>query len=120
MFLAPLFLAGLLAIGLPILLHRIARQERIRLPFASTMLLEASEVRDTSRRSIRYWVLLALRILFLVLLALAFAGPLLKSPAAAAGEAQLHAIVLDGSLSMRYGDRWERAQLEARKLIDNL
>src|SRR5215831_18219681 len=120
MFLAPLFLAGLLAIGLPILLHRIARQERIRLPFASTMLLEASEVRDTSRRSIRYWLLLALRILFIVLLALAFAGPLFKPSAGATNEAQLHAIVLDGSLSMRYGNRWERALDQARKLIDTL
>ena len=81
MFLAPLFLAGILGIGLPILLHRIARQERIKLPFASVMLLEASEVRDTSRRSIRYWVLLALRILFLLLLVLAFAGPLVKPTA---------------------------------------
>src|SRR5262245_25315284 len=110
MFLAPLFLAGLLAIGVPILLHRIARQERIRLPFASVMLLEASEVRDTSRRSIRYWLLLALRILFLIFLALAFAGPLMKRSAATTKQAELHAIVLDGSLSMQLGDRWTRAQ----------
>src|SRR5690349_25018097 len=99
MFLAPLFLAGILAIGLPILLHRIARQERIRLPFASVMLLEASEVRDTSRRSIRYWLLLALRILFILLLVLAFAGPLVKPGITSSKKAELHAIVLDGSLS---------------------
>jgi len=120
MFLAPFFLAGLLAIGLPIILHRIARQERIKLPFASLMLLEASEVRDTSRRSLRYWILLALRIAFLVLLALAFAGPLMKAGTATTEAAQLHAIVLDGSLSMQYGDRWARAQEQARKLIDGL
>src|SRR5215831_13219080 len=120
MFLAPFFLAGILAIGLPILLHRIARQERIKLPFASVMLLEASEVRDTSRRSIRYWVLLALRILFILLLALAFAGPLLKPSALTAEQAQLQAIVLDGSLSMQYGDRWVRAKEQATKLMDGL
>jgi hypothetical protein len=121
MFLAPLFLTGLLAIGLPIWLHRIAREERIKLPFASLMLLEASEVRDTSRRSLRYLVLLALRIAFIIAVALAFAGPLFKPSALTGGEpAQLHAIVLDGSLSMQYGERWQRAQAEARKLIDNL
>lgn len=119
--LAPFFLAGIVAIGLPLWLHRIAREERIRLPFASLMLLEASEVRDTSRRSLRYLVLLALRIVFIVVLALAFAGPLVK-PNALVGNrpAELHAIVLDGSLSMQYLDRWERAQERARELIDGL
>lgn len=121
MFLAPWILGGLIAVGLPIWLHRIAREERIKLPFASVMLLEASEVRDTSRRSIRYWILLALRLLFLIFLALAFAGPLLKPNSLVSGEkAQLHAIVLDASLSMQQGERWPRALDEARKLIDQV
>jgi hypothetical protein len=119
--LAPLFLAGLVAIGLPIWLHRIAREERIKLPFASLMLLEASEVRDTSRRSLRYWVLLAVRIAFIIAVVLAFAGPLFKPNGAVTGEQpQLHAIVLDASLSMQYGGRWERAREQAKKLIDTL
>ena len=121
MFLAPVFLAGIVAIGLPLWLHRIAREERIKLPFASLMLLEQSEVRDTSRRSLRYWLLLMLRIAFIIALALAFAGPLFKPSAiSTTNQAQLQAIVLDGSLSMQYGDRWQRAQEEARKLIDSI
>ncbi len=121
MLLAPFFLAGLLAVGLPIWLHRIAREERIKLPFASIMLFEASDVRDTSRRSLRYFVLLALRIAFIVVLVFAFAGPLLKPGALVLNQpAQLHAIVLDGSLSMQYGERWARAQERARTLLDAL
>jgi hypothetical protein len=121
MMLAPWFLAGLLAIGIPLWLHRIARSERIKVPFASLMLLEASEVRDTSRRDLRYWLLLAVRILFLVLLVLAFAQPIFKSSnPLGAKDAQLHAIVLDTSLSMQYGDRWTKATEEARKILDNL
>ncbi len=122
MFLAPWFLAGLLAIGVPLWLHRIARSERVKVPFASLMLLEASEVRDTSRRNLRYWLLLAVRIAFLVLLALAFAQPLFNTNSAAlnSGQAQLHAIVLDTSLSMQYDGRWQRATEQARTLIDNL
>ncbi|HYM35699.1 MAG TPA: VWA domain-containing protein, partial [Steroidobacteraceae bacterium] len=45
---------------------------------------------------------------------------LLKPSATTTEQAQLHAIVMDASLSMRYGDRWEHAQEQARKLIDAL
>ena len=122
MLLAPWFLVGLLAIGVPLWLHRIARSERIKVPFASVMLLEASEVRDTSRRNLRYWLLLAIRIALLIALVLAFAQPLLKSDNAvlASQESKLHAIVLDTSLSMQYDNRWQRAVEQAQKLIDTL
>ena len=43
------------------------------------MFLEASEIRRSRRHELRYWLLLALRVLLLVLLALAFAGPLWRS-----------------------------------------
>ena len=39
MFLAPLFLFGLLAIGVPIWLHRVARANPTQHPFASLMFL---------------------------------------------------------------------------------
>jgi hypothetical protein len=122
MLLAPWFLVGLLAIGIPLWLHRIARSERIKVPFASVMLLEASEVRDTSRRNLRYWLLLAIRIALLIALVLAFAQPLLKLDNAAltSKESKLHAIVLDTSLSMQYDNRWQRAVEQAQKLIDEL
>ena len=122
MFLAPLFLVGLLAVGVPIWLHRVARANPTQHPFASLMFLEASETQRTAKRTLRYWVLLSLRILFLIALVLAFAGPLLMDrvmPGANAN-ARLHAIVLDTSLSMQHGDRWQRALDEADAVLKNL
>src|SRR5687768_6260403 len=118
MFLAPLILAGLLAIGLPIWLHRVARANPTQYPFASLMFLEPSETQRTAQRTLRYWLLLALRILLLILLVLAFAGPLVSPTVVPerAGNARLHAIVLDASMSMQHTDRWQRA-LEAAESI---
>jgi len=66
--------------------------------------------------------LLALRILVLALLALAFAQPAIwRSPQAASGDgARLHVIVLDTSGSMGYGDRFESARAAAGDVIDAL
>jgi Aerotolerance regulator N-terminal/von Willebrand factor type A domain len=122
MFLAPLFLIGLLAIGVPIWLHRVARANPTQHPFASLMFLEASETQRTAKRTLRYWLLLALRILFLIALVLAFAGPLLTErviPGSNAN-ARLHAIVIDTSLSMQHGDRWQRALDEAAAVLKDL
>ena len=121
MFLAPAFLLGLLAIGLPIWLHRVARANPTHHPFASLMFLEPSETQKTAKRTLRYWLLLAMRILLLIALAFAFAGPLLSERIAAQGaSAQLHAIVVDASLSMQHGDRWQQALAEAEKVLDGL
>jgi len=119
MFIAPAMLAGLLAIALPIWLHRLAKANPTRHPFASLMFLEPSETQRTARRTVRYWLLLALRVAFIVLLALAFAGPLLSPDAAsiATVDAKLHAIVIDRSLSMQYGDHWQHALQEAESVI---
>ncbi len=119
MLLAPAFLLGLLAIGLPLWLHRVARANPTQHPFASLMFLEASETQRTAKRTLRYWLLLAVRILLLIALALAFAGPMLASrimPQPNAN-ARLHAILLDTSLSMQHGNRWEQALETAEKLL---
>ncbi|MET0282711.1 MAG: VWA domain-containing protein [Steroidobacteraceae bacterium] len=118
MWLAPWFLLGLAGLALPLWLHRFARQTEEQRPFASAMFLEASQIRRSRRHELRYWLLLALRLLLLALLALAFAGPLWRSHVAAGkGGATLHAIVLDTSLSMQQRGVWERAQAQALGLI---
>jgi hypothetical protein len=122
MFLAPAFLLGLLAIGLPIWLHRVARANPTQHQFASLMLLEASETQRTAKRTLRYWLLLITRILLLIALALAFAGPLLTARMVLQpnANARLHAILLDASLSMRHGDRWQRALAEAENILNSV
>src|SRR5690606_8476595 len=101
--LAPLFLAGLLAIGLPLWLHRLSSDNPNKQRFSSLMFLEPGEPRRVLAKKLQYLLLLAFRIALLVLLALAFAEPaLFRSPAAAAGGdgAELHGVVLDRSASM--------------------
>ncbi len=122
MFLAPYILLGLLAIGVPIWLHRVARANPVRHSFPSLMLLEHAETQRTAQRTLRYWLLLLLRILLLVALALAFAGPLLRKDegASLAANARLHAIVLDASLSMQHGDRWQQALRAVDSVLESL
>jgi hypothetical protein len=119
---APLFLLGLLGIGLPLWLHRLQTQNPERRAVASAMLLEASERRLHVQKRLRFLLLLALRIALLACIALAFAQPLWKRPAGvvAARGAQLHLIVLDTSLSMSAGGRMAAARDAATRIIDGL
>ncbi len=119
MWLAPWFLLGIAGIALPVWLHRFAKQTEEKRVFASSMFLEASEIRRSRKRELKYWLLLALRVLLLALLALAFAGPLWRATVQPGrGVATLHVIVLDTSMSMHQDGSWARAQEEALKLIN--
>jgi hypothetical protein len=122
MWLAPALLLGLLSIGLPLWLHRFARQTQIRQPFASLMLIEPGEVQRSRRHQLLYWLLLALRIALLLAVVLALAGPLWprKPDALPGGQAALHLIVLDTSLSMHRSGVWPAAQTRATAVIDAL
>ena len=71
--LAPLFFAGLLAVGLPLWLHRLSSDNPNRQRFSSLMFLEAGEPRRVLAKKLQYLLLLALRIGVLVPLALTFA-----------------------------------------------
>jgi hypothetical protein len=121
--LAPAFLLGLLAIGLPLWLHRLSSENPNRQRFSSLMFLEPGEPRRVLAKNVQYLLLLALRIAVLVLLALAFAQPAWwRDPESSAGGdgAELHLIVLDRSASMGYEGRWERALDAARDVIGAL
>ncbi len=121
--LAPAFLAGLLAIALPWWLHRLSSDNPNKQKFSSLMFLEPGEPRRVLAKKVQYLLLLALRIGVLVLLALAFTEPAIwRSPQAAGddNDARLHLIVLDGSASMGYDDRWDRARAAANDVLDDM
>ncbi len=121
--LAPAFLVGLLAIGLPWWLHRLSSDNPNKQKFSSLMFLEPGEPRRVLAKKVQYLLLLALRIGVLVLLALAFTEPAIWRAPAAGGDAdgaRMHLIVLDGSASMGYGGRWERARAAANDVLDEL
>jgi len=123
-FLAPLFLAGLAAIAVPVWVHLIQRERKDILDFPSLMFIQPMPYQSTERRRIHNWPLLLLRAAALLLLMSAFARPFLNqdpvSAAAALEGAREVVILLDRSASMGYGDRFARAQDEARAVVDGL
>jgi len=121
--LAPAFLLGLLAVGLPWWLHRLSSDNPNKQKFSSLMFLEPGEPRRVLAKKVQYLLLLALRIGVLVLLALAFTEPAIWRTPQAGGDAdgaRMHLIVLDGSASMNYDDRWDRARAAANDVLDDL
>jgi len=74
-FLAPWFLAATAGIALPLYLHLLKRQTTAPKEVSSLMLYESRTQSSTRHRRLRYFLLLSLRLLWLVLLILAFANP---------------------------------------------
>ncbi len=108
----PLFLLGFLGLALPWWLHRLETQTTEREKFSTTRFLEASKKRIHVQRKLRFLLLMALRMLFLALLAFAFARPILfKDPEAAVTENTTHhIIVVDTSFSMHQGGKFDTAR----------
>lgn len=120
--LSPLFLFALLGIALPIWLHRLQTNATEREKFSSIMFMEQSQQRIHIQRKLKYLLLMALRILFLIILVLAFAKPVFfAAPEAAVTEDTTHhVIVIDTSFSMREGDSFEQAIALAQGLADEM
>ena len=120
--LSPLFLFALLGIALPIWLHRLQTNATEREKFSSIMFMEQSQQRIHIQRKLKYLLLMALRILFLVLLALAFTKPVFfAAPEGAVTEDTTHhVIVLDTSFSMREGGSFDQAISLAEGLADDM
>ena len=120
-FLTPLFLVGLAALAVPVLIHLTQRERKSVVEFPSLMFLRKIPYESVQRRRIRDWLLLALRLGAIALIVLAFARPFLRGSqvAAAAGGARDIVVLLDRSYSMGYGDSWTRAQRAAAAAIDS-
>ena len=120
-FLAPLFLAGIAAVAVPVYLHLVQKERKEPVEFPSLMFLQRIPYRSVRRQRIRDWALLALRCLALVLLATAFARPFFRRAddvaVGGAGAAREIVVLLDRSYSMGYEDRWSRAQAGARRAV---
>jgi Aerotolerance regulator N-terminal/von Willebrand factor type A domain len=98
-FLAPWFLGGLLAVGLPVFVHLLRRQTTVPRPVSSLMFFERGTQSSVRHRRLRYLLLFALRALLVLLLALAFARPFLRRKTVLASDKQL-VVVIDDSYSM--------------------
>ena len=122
-FLAPLYVAGALAIALPILFHLIRRTPQGRQDFSSLMFLAPSPPRITRRSRLNNIILLLLRAAALALLAFAFARPFLRADAGLNVPQQRGrrvAILIDTSASMRRGDLFPQALRQAEQVVSSL
>jgi len=115
--LAPWFLAGALAVGVPLYLHLLRRHTSTPQQFSSLMFVEPRTQSSIRHRRLRYLALLTLRLLVLLLLVLAFANPYIKRATVSASGERLLVIAVDNSLSMRAGSRLDDAKREALSLL---
>jgi len=122
-FLAPLFLLGGLAVALPVVFHLIRQTTRERTVFSSLMFLRTTPPRLTRRNRLEHLLLLALRCAILVLLAVGFARPFLKTSveeSRLAGPARRVLVLVDTGASMRRGGLWAEAGKRLRAVMGSL
>ena len=120
-FLTPLFLLGMAALAVPVLIHLTQKERKSVVQFPSLMFLRKIPYESVQRRRIRDWLLLALRLAAIALIVTAFARPFLRGTnlAAAPGGARDIVVLLDRSYSMGYADSWSRAQRAAAQALDS-
>ena len=116
-FFSPWFLAGALAVGLPIWLHLLKRHKTDPKMFPSLMFFEHHEQSSVKHRRLDYILLFILRTLLLLMLALLFANPFINRLTDKGAGKRLVVIAVDRSFSMRAADgtgtRLDRAKSQA-------
>jgi hypothetical protein len=110
--LAPWFLGGLAALGVPVFVHLLRKHVTTPRPVSSLMFFERGTQSSTRHRKLRYLLLFVLRFALLLLIVLAFANPFIRR-ASADANGRLLVIVLDNSFSMRAGNRFALAKQQA-------
>ena len=121
-FLNPLFLFGLAAGVLPILIHRLTQRKAIPRKFSAVRLLLQSQRVTAKPQRLKHLLLLCLRILAVLSIVFMMARPVLTRPGIAAlrsGGAKV--IILDNSLSMGFreerGERFDLAKKAAKETL---
>ena len=118
----PLFLLGLLGIGIPLAIHLIRRQRAERIVLPTVRFLKPAPKKLIFFQQIQQWFLLLLRAAIIGLLAIAFARPIFTGAPPELSGATLKSVVilLDTSMSMQYADRFNRGQAAAIDIIRSL
>jgi hypothetical protein len=117
----PWFLAGVVAVGLPVWLHLLKRHKTDPQPFPSLMFFEHHETSSVKHRRLDYILLFILRTLMLLLLALLFANPFINRLTPKGQGKKLLVVAVDRSFSMRAADgggtRLDRAKSIAQDIL---
>ncbi len=116
--LSPLYLAGAAAAIVPIVLHLFFRRRTPIVNFAAMRYLSSAPIEPARRRRLKEWLLLALRVAGLLLLATAFARPFVAQGATGDGGGTV--ILLDTSASLTAPGQFERARAAALDALDDV
>ncbi|HTS64937.1 MAG TPA: BatA domain-containing protein [Candidatus Acidoferrales bacterium] len=120
-FFTPWFLAGTLAVGLPVWLHLLRKHKTTPLPFGSLMFFEKRTQSSIKHRRLRYLLLFAARALLVLLLVLAFAHPYIRRQVLASKRTgEVTVLAIDNSMSMRAGNRLDQAKQAAKSVVGGL
>lgn len=119
---APLFLLGLLAAGIPVIIHLLQLRRYQKVYFSNVEALQEIQTESRKRNQLREWLILATRVLAVVFLVLAFCQPMIpnrKSQVQAGGTAV--SVYVDNSFSMENGGMegslLEEARKKAREIV---
>jgi hypothetical protein len=110
--LAPWFLGGVAALGIPVFVHLLRKHVTIPRPVSSLMFFERGTQSSTRHRKLRYLLLFALRFALVMLVVLAFANPFIRR-AVSDANGRLLIVVLDNSFSMRAANHFDIARRQA-------
>lgn len=121
-FLNPFVLLALATVAVPLLLHLFNLRRPQRVDFSSLAFVKELQKSAVQRVRIKQWILLALRMLAIACLVLAFAQPTLTGGLSSIGKTvrTAHAIVVDNSLSMSLSDEGGRYVEQARRKAEDV
>lgn len=124
-FASPWLLWGLMAAGLPILIHLLNRRKFRETQWAAMKFLLEAVRKNARRLQIEQLILLAMRVLALILFALALARPYLEEMGTyfQADQPAHKVLVIDGSLSMGLAQQettlFDQAREAARTIVES-
>lgn len=120
-FLFPLYMLGALAVAIPIMLHFRRQPPQKAVPFSTLMFLEQTPVPPKTKRKLEDWLLLALRCLALLLLALMFSRPFMRSVTLSSGSGSTNwCVLVDISASMRREGAWSEMQKQLQETLQSV
>ena len=126
-FLTPAFLWAGIAATIPLILHLMQSRRTARVLFSTIRFLKMAERKSSRRVKMEHFILWLLRTLLILLLAAAFAMPILRTGGFGSFLGRAHrdvAIVIDTSYSMNYitgGETvWDKAVETAAAIVEGL
>lgn len=120
-FLHALLLGGTLLAAAPVILHLVMRQQPKLLEFPALRFIRQRRESNRRRLRLRHWLLLALRVAAIVLLAIGLARPFVRTSSAWIGDREspvAAALVFDTSARMGYLQRNQTRLQQAQEIAE--